>query len=318
MSDQVLLSVPQVQTAPLDYPVPNAQEIALQTATATFDGTGAASSFLPALQIIGPGGIVAGTFVNPNSPVAAGGEAEVTFGSFLGSAVGQQAYTTVQDEGTALPQESILDFVGAGVTAADDPTNKRTTVTIPGGGGGSGTWPGHSGLVSGYWYTAPFAWLGSHGQPVTGSLYVHPYWCPGTVAFKAIGINVSSLTGTPTFELGIYSDTGTGYPAAPVYDSGTLGTSATGIFQQAISVTLSAGLYWLAYLQISGAINVYGINNSFQGPFAGSSDPTRLFVVNAGSVYSLAGISPPLPSPFPSGAGFTASTQFPLPILQAA
>jgi hypothetical protein len=42
-------------------------------------------------------------------------------------------YTTVQDEGTARAQRSILNFVGAGVTAADDAANVRTTVTIPGG-----------------------------------------------------------------------------------------------------------------------------------------------------------------------------------------
>jgi hypothetical protein len=50
-------------------------------------------------------------------------------------------YSTVQDEGVALPQETTLDFVGAGVTAADDPLNARTTVTIPGGGGGGGGLP---------------------------------------------------------------------------------------------------------------------------------------------------------------------------------
>lgn len=42
-------------------------------------------------------------------------------------------YSTVQDEGTTLAQRTILDFTGTGVTAADDPANKRTLVTIPGG-----------------------------------------------------------------------------------------------------------------------------------------------------------------------------------------
>ena len=41
-----------------------------------------------------------------------------------------QAYDTVQNEGSNLTQRSTIDFVGAGVTAADDGT--KTTVTIPG------------------------------------------------------------------------------------------------------------------------------------------------------------------------------------------
>lgn len=41
-----------------------------------------------------------------------------------------QAYDTVQNEGSNLTQRSTIDFVGAGVTAADD--GSKTTVTIPG------------------------------------------------------------------------------------------------------------------------------------------------------------------------------------------
>lgn len=41
-----------------------------------------------------------------------------------------QAYDTVQNEGSNLTQRSTIDFIGAGVTAADDGT--KTTVTIPG------------------------------------------------------------------------------------------------------------------------------------------------------------------------------------------
>ena len=42
---------------------------------------------------------------------------------------------TIQDEGVARPQRSIVNFVGAGVTATDDSANSRTVITIPGGGG---------------------------------------------------------------------------------------------------------------------------------------------------------------------------------------
>lgn len=50
------------------------------------------------------------------------------------SASGTGGYDTVEDEGTPLTQRSTMNFVGAGVTAAD--AGGKTVVTIPGGGGG--------------------------------------------------------------------------------------------------------------------------------------------------------------------------------------
>ena len=85
MADQVLRSLPAVTPAPADFVVPNAAEWVLQVVSATFDGTGAAGAYLPAVQIIGPGGDVAATFADKNVSVAAGSSAEVTFGPFLRS-----------------------------------------------------------------------------------------------------------------------------------------------------------------------------------------------------------------------------------------
>lgn len=42
-------------------------------------------------------------------------------------------YGTIEDEGVPLPQRTILNFVGYGVTAIDDPTGQRTDIEIPGG-----------------------------------------------------------------------------------------------------------------------------------------------------------------------------------------
>ncbi|MCI0404431.1 MAG: hypothetical protein L0212_13080, partial [Acidobacteria bacterium] len=51
--------------------------------------------------------------------------------------IAAQAYQVVQDEGAPLIQQRTLNFVGAGVTAANDSANNRTTVTVSGGGAGS-------------------------------------------------------------------------------------------------------------------------------------------------------------------------------------
>src|SRR5215467_8388977 len=42
---------------------------------------------------------------------------------------------SVMDEGQQLPPQQILNFVGSGVTATDDPASGRTTITIPGAAG---------------------------------------------------------------------------------------------------------------------------------------------------------------------------------------
>lgn len=44
---------------------------------------------------------------------------------------GGGGYSTVQEEGTALPQRTTVNFVGGGATATDDLAAARTTVTIP-------------------------------------------------------------------------------------------------------------------------------------------------------------------------------------------
>lgn len=83
MPGQLLINVPQVEAVPLDNPIPASQEFTITTATATFDGTAAVGSFLPCLQIVGPGGIIAGTFVDWSNPIGSGDVVEVTFGTFL-------------------------------------------------------------------------------------------------------------------------------------------------------------------------------------------------------------------------------------------
>jgi hypothetical protein len=96
-ADAFFKNLPNTQAVPLDWAVPLSLEVQIQVATANYDGSGAASSFLPALQIIGPGGVVAGTFVDPSTPVAAGGSAEVTFGPFLKSRAAAPSGGTLDD-----------------------------------------------------------------------------------------------------------------------------------------------------------------------------------------------------------------------------
>lgn len=64
--------------APLDYTVPNAAEFELLVVAGNFDGSGAASPFLPAVVIESDGHVPIARAIT-DSAVAAGGSAEVSF-----------------------------------------------------------------------------------------------------------------------------------------------------------------------------------------------------------------------------------------------
>lgn len=68
-----------VVTAPKDYTIPGAQQIRPLSVRASFDGSGAAGAWLPAVQILDNNGNVLSTHADPNVSVAAGGSADVTW-----------------------------------------------------------------------------------------------------------------------------------------------------------------------------------------------------------------------------------------------
>lgn len=63
---------------PVDYVVPGSQEIEPLSVHAVFDGSGAAGAFLPAVEIIGPGGVVASVSAMDDA-VAAGASVDATW-----------------------------------------------------------------------------------------------------------------------------------------------------------------------------------------------------------------------------------------------
>lgn len=77
MTDTPILDA-SVASAPKSYVVAGAQEIILKGVTASFNGTGAAGSYVPAVQIIDPAGNVIGTYTL-GSTLAAGASADVSW-----------------------------------------------------------------------------------------------------------------------------------------------------------------------------------------------------------------------------------------------
>ena len=77
MADVAILN-PSVEAVPDGYVVPGAQEILIRAVSASVDGSGAGSAFLPCLQLVSPSGQVMWTAPTPTS-VAAGGSADVSW-----------------------------------------------------------------------------------------------------------------------------------------------------------------------------------------------------------------------------------------------
>lgn len=89
-----LVTVPGSGSAPLSYEIAGAQEIILRAARATFDGTAAAASFLPAFRITDGAGQEIGTYP-VDTAVSAGASADVSFAPFLrGATAGSTPVST--------------------------------------------------------------------------------------------------------------------------------------------------------------------------------------------------------------------------------
>jgi hypothetical protein len=77
----VPISVPGDPSVPLAYTVPGSTAFIPRTASATFDGSGAAGAFLPTMRWVSQSGQVIGRYTGPQ--VAAGSSAEVSWAPFL-------------------------------------------------------------------------------------------------------------------------------------------------------------------------------------------------------------------------------------------
>lgn len=117
---------------PVDYVVPGAQAIEPLSVRAVFDGTGAAGAFLPAVEIISPGGVVA-SISAMGATVAAGSSADASW------------FPGVKDAAAATPASSsglpiaMLFSDPAGVSIASDSLTHYVSIQDTGGTAGFST-----------------------------------------------------------------------------------------------------------------------------------------------------------------------------------
>jgi len=67
-----------------------------------------------------------------------------------------------------------------------------------------------------------------------------------------IGLEVGTGQASNTFRLGIWNDTGTGYPGSLLVDAGTVDGSSSGLKTITISTAITGGVYWLGCVEQGG------------------------------------------------------------------
>lgn len=79
MAGDVQLTALAIESAPLTYTVPLSAEVLLKSVRAEFDGSGAAGSWLPAVQIVSDSAHIVATASDQGAVVSAGGSADGSF-----------------------------------------------------------------------------------------------------------------------------------------------------------------------------------------------------------------------------------------------
>lgn len=98
-------------------------------------------------------------------------------------------------------------------------------------------------LKSGLYY--PLTIVSTNSTPVLDELRVAWFPVGNTVTVDRIGIWVNAGVALSVVRLGIYRDTGSGYPGTLVLDAGTIDASSQGFKEITVSQQLTPDLYWV-------------------------------------------------------------------------
>lgn len=184
----------------------------------------------------------------------------------------------------------------------------RIELASAGSAGGSVQIPMTSG--HGYYYTPQGPTAATALTRANGDMSLMPIWIRKGVTVSALGVEVSvGGSAGSVYRLGIYLDSGGGFPGSLLVDAGTVATTSGGTKQVAIAQPItSAGLYWLASSPQGNpgtAAQMTFLANCLSGPFWwwGTSPPTGGGSGSPGYVYG--GVTGALPASLTPGSIIT-------------
>jgi hypothetical protein len=209
---------PAVHAAPKGYLIKGAQEIVLKGVSGTFDGTGAAGPFVPAVQVVDPSGFVVGTYI-ADSAVVAGGSADVSWFPGVNAATGGTTGLGVWNYATPIAPASAQPGWVAGVPFLNSWLNTQLA---------DGTYNPlrYRSVADGVQLLGAIAG-GSQGSPIVAlpGAYIPPFDIVGTVG---------SVVGNVAFQIGINALSGS---VTVLGGGGPRITVATGVITGNVTTT---------------------------------------------------------------------------------
>ncbi len=136
-------------------------------------------------------------------------------------------------------------------------------------------------------------------------LYAIPFWCPKETTWVRIGINVDVADAGKKLKLGVYDDAD-GVPNSRLLESSEFTLDATGDKEETISLSLDAGLHYLAVRSDSDTAKLFRHNRGDLARVLGASGLTAAagtFYYTATGTYAANGI----PAAWPGGTTIATS-----------
>jgi hypothetical protein len=177
-------------------------------------------------------------------------------------------------------------------------------------------------MVHGRFYGLPNGTTPVALLTVTATLYAYPIYIPNQITIATFNIGVTTGQTGGACHVGIYADTGAGYPGALVYDTGAIsGLTSTTVVTNTPTTgpTLQAGWYWIASIftasgtfpSVTAATSNYGTSLNAQ---LGSDTAAHLLATSgqAATGISVAGTYGALPSTFTASATLTLNAATPI------
>lgn len=159
-------------------------------------------------------------------------------------------------------------------------------------------------LVSGqyYWPCSAGSSSANDVSMTAGSMRAIPWIVPHAVTIVRLGICIDAAgTAGNVVRLGIYSDSGAGYPGAKLLDAGTVAASATGSPEITISQALTAGsIVWLVAVAqtATGTAPQFRATGTWHPPIPIQLGTTAPTAGKNSHGYSQASVTGALPSTF--------------------
>jgi hypothetical protein len=174
--------------------------------------------------------------------------------------------------------------------------------------------------VTGKFYGTPRGVTPAALLTLASTLYAYPVIVPNQVTLATLNLSVTTGQTGGAAHIGLYADTGAGYPGSLIVDSGILAATATAVVNKTgLSIVLAPGIYWAASIFTTSVTypSVAGTTVAYTNELAnmcGFDTAAHALATSAqaGGGLTVAGTYGALPATFTTGAALNLNAGIPL------